>query len=150
VKIRVTKGLRELRSRTRSTLRPRLSEAARRRFRPLTGPYVPQYDSYSNDSPWTVGRLGHKMPVRKYDCDDCRGSYQNNGIRHKFTLAPMLRIDLWKRIAGDPGITLCLQCLKKRLGRPLTDYDYAQPWWDYQLLPTVRWLRRLRRLLLSE
>ncbi len=113
-------------------IKPQLSYKARRRFRSLGKPHVERYETYTNyGSGLTVGRLRHKMPRRKFFCDGCydQSSHQRS--------AGMLRIDLWMRVAGDPGVFLCEACVKRRLGRPFMPYDFKQPWWDYQLLPSM-------------
>ncbi len=116
-------------------LKTPLSQAARRRFRSFCAPHVQRYETHSNDSKWTSYRLIHKLPRKNFTCDDCRGKYYQYN-RTQFEGAPMLRIDLWKRIAGDSAVWLCLDCARKRLGRPFTEYDFKHPWWDYQLLPS--------------
>lgn len=52
--------------------------------------------------------------------------------------APMLRMDLWRRIAGSRWReVMCLPCMRQRLGRPfLTNWDAWGVWWQYQRLPS--------------
>src|SRR3954463_13541878 len=44
--------------------------------------------------------------------------------------APMLRIDLWRRIGAKAlrGV-MCLACMRRRVGRPFTEWDVRKPWW---------------------
>jgi hypothetical protein len=51
---------------------------------------------------------------------------------------PMLRMDLWRRIAGDRWRqVMCLRCMLRKVGRPLVpQWDFKSPWWWYETTPT--------------
>ena len=120
-----------------------LSEQARLRFRPLQRPHRLRYECRTNDSPWISGRLKDKIRRRSYSCDGCLDRNKTPKDRsfvksHGKWIhgAPMLRRDLWKRIAGDAGVWLCTDCVRKRLGRPHISYDFKWPWYCYEMLPS--------------
>lgn len=56
--------------------------------------------------------------------------------------SPVLREDLWKRVAGETAAIICLPCLKKKLGRPFTTWDFKWPRWDTDRLPSILAERR--------
>jgi hypothetical protein len=86
--------------------------------------------------------------MRHLDCAFC--GIQEDAIINEY--APMLRIDLWKKIAGARWREfMCLDCMRRRLGRPFTKWDHQLPWWFYQKLPTQRetvrrWLSERERI----
>lgn len=69
-------------------------------------------------------------------------------MAHFNIYAPMLRMDVWKSIAGERWRELmCLACMVARLGRPLIpQWDFRNPWWRYQRLPSkkppLQWMVR--------
>ena len=51
----------------------------------------------------------------------------------------MLRLDLWERICARQKDYYCEACIKRKLGRPLLLlWDFKQPWWPYNRLPSQR------------
>jgi hypothetical protein len=55
-------------------------------------------------------------------------------VSGEYLYAPMVRIDLWRRIGSKAlrGV-MCLACMRRRFGRPFIEWDFRKPWWRHEL-----------------
>jgi hypothetical protein len=92
-------------------------------------------------------RYGQTRKPNAIYCDFC-GLEDHWRRTRRQIYAPMLRLDVWAFIAKRRvHNVMCLSCMLRKLGRPLNPrWDYRDPWWLYETLPSERERRMERRL----